>query len=355
MPQRSAPAFFAAFLLVACGDTEATTGGGGAGTGGDVGSGGEPGSGGGGQGEGGTVAAGGAPSGGGGTASTGGGGEGGGGTVIGCLTDVAAGHHEVTCDGGIAYDVEIPSACVQGGCGLIVDLHGYTMTGDSEDENTGMRALGQANGYVVVQPTAPKDNLQQPSWEQATHVPLVCAFLSDLAGSLDIDPARIHAMGFSQGGGMTLRLLCTHADFFASGAPIGALEGCEFEGANAPSEEVDILQVHGHSDAVVSFDAVAIPQRDAILGGFSFGAPSIIEQDAGHTATRWLTPSATVFEFWEHDYETSATVVFVGLDGHCVPGGDDFDGLPAGYSCEDVGTFVFGELAMQFFLAHPKG
>ena len=46
--------------------------------------------------------------------------------------------------------------------------------------------------------------------------------------------------------------------------------------------------------------------------------------------------------------------VFVALKGHCVPGGNDFDGSPAGYSCEDTGTFVFGEVAMQFFLAHPK-
>jgi poly(3-hydroxybutyrate) depolymerase len=80
---------------------------------------------------------------------------------------------------------------------------------------------------------------------------------------------------------MTLRLLCTHADFFASGAPIGALEGCEFEGANAPSEEVDILQVHGHSDAVVSFDAVAIPQRDAILGRL------LLRRAVDHRTGRW--------------------------------------------------------------------
>lgn len=343
-----------ALSLVACGDDTATSGGGGAGTGGEVGTGGEPGAGAGGQGQGGAPSTGGSPGSGGGTTSAGGGGSGGG-EVIGCLTDVSAGHKEVSCDGGIVYDVEIPAACTQGGCGLIVDLHGYTMTGDSEDENTGMRALGQQHGYVVVQPTAPVDGFQQPSWDQATHVPLVHAFLADLATSLDVDPARIHAMGFSQGGGMTLRLLCSHAGFFASGAPIGALEGCEFEGGNVPSEEVDILQVHGHSDGVVSFDAVAVPQRDAILGGFPFGAPTVIEQDAGHTATRWQTPSATVFEFWEHDYETSASVVFVDLAGHCVPGGNDFDGVPAGYSCEDEGTFVFGALAMQFFIAHPKG
>ncbi|MFO0614939.1 MAG: hypothetical protein U0414_20285 [Polyangiaceae bacterium] len=277
-----------------------------------------------------------------------------GGPPVGCLTDVSAGHKTVSCDGGITYDVEIPAACVAGPCGLIVDLHGYTMTGESEEENTGMRARGQAHGYVVVQPTAPKDGFGQPSWDQPTHAPLVHHFLADLAASLPIDPKRIHAMGFSQGGGMTFRLLCGHADFFASAAPIGAIEGCEFAGANTPSEEVDILQVHGHDDAIVNFQSVAVPQRNAALAAWPFGAPSMIEQDGKHLATRWTTPSGTAFEFWEHDYKTSAQVFFVSIKGHCVPGGTDFSGTPAGYSCEDANTFVFGELAMQFFLAHPK-
>lgn len=275
-------------------------------------------------------------------------------TGAGCLTDLTAGHHEVSCDGGIAYDVEIPPACAAGGCGLVVDLHGYTMTGDSEDENTNLRALGAQHGYVVVQPTAPKDGLGYPSWNQALHAPLVHAFLADLATDLLIDPKRIHAMGFSQGGGMTFRLVCTHADFFASAAPGAAIEGCEFFGLNMPSEEVDILMVHGHTDALVNFTTIALPQRNAALAAWDFGAPIVLEENADHTATRWETPTGNVFEFWEHDFETSATAVFVALKGHCVPGGDDFDGDPAGYSCEDPDTFVFGELAMQFFLAHPK-
>jgi poly(3-hydroxybutyrate) depolymerase len=273
---------------------------------------------------------------------------------VGCLKDVSAGHHEVGCDGGITYEVEIPAACTQGPCGLVVDMHGYTMNADSEDENTGMRALGQQHGYVVVQPTAPKDGFQLPSWDQPAHAPLVHKFLADLAASLPIDPKRIHAMGFSQGGGMTLRLMCGHADFFASVAPIGGLAGCEMSGQNTPSEEVDILQVHGHTDAIVSFPNVAVPQHQNILGAWPFGQPAVLEEDAGHKATRWTTPTGTVHEFWEHEYETSAQVLFVGLKGHCVPGGNDFDGSPAGYSCENTGTFVFGQLAMAFFLAHPK-
>jgi poly(3-hydroxybutyrate) depolymerase len=277
-----------------------------------------------------------------------------GGGPQGCLMDLTAGHKKVSCAGGIAYDVEIPAACTNGPCGLIVDMHGYTMTADSEEENTGMRAIGQANDYVVVQPTAPKDSFQLPSWDQATHAPLVHQFMVDLAASLPIDPSKVHAMGFSQGGGMTFRLLCDYADFFASGAPIGAIEGCQFSGQDTPSEEVDILQVHGRTDAIVSFQGTAVPQRDKALAAWAFGSPSVLEDDGAHKATRWTTNNGTVFEFWEHDYQSTATLGITGVDGHCVPGGTDFSGFPAYFSCAETNTFVFGQLAMQFFIAHPK-
>src|SRR5262245_55004857 len=207
----------------------------------------------------------GAAGGGGGETQSGGGGDGGrsgvggsGGqmTTTGCVDSLPAGHHELPCDGGIVYDVEVPAACTSQPCGLIVDMHGFTMNGDSEDANTGMRALGQQHGYVVVQPTAPGT---PPGWTQSTDAPLVFAFLQDVAIVLGTDPKRAHAMGFSQGGGMTFRMVCAHADFFASVSPIGAITGCEFSGANTPSEEVDILQVHGHDDVIVDFDAVAVP------------------------------------------------------------------------------------------------
>jgi polyhydroxybutyrate depolymerase len=333
----------------ASGNASSSTSAGGAGPGASSGAAGGPGTGAGGVGTGG---AGGAGQGG---AGQGGATTGAGGGPPACLTDLSAGHHKVSCDGGIDYDVEIPAACGSpGACGLIVDMHGYTMTADSEDENTQMRALGQEHGYAVIQPTAPQDQFGFPSWDQATHAPLVFAFTADVAGGLHVDPKRRHVMGFSQGGGMTFRLLCSHADFFASGAPIGALEGCEFSGANTPSEEVDILQVHGRQDGVVSFQGTAVPQRDKALAAWPFGAPTVLEDDGAHKATRWVTTSGTVFEFWEHDYTTDALVLVVALKGHCVPGGQDFSGSPAGYSCEDMNTFVFGQLAMQFFLDHPK-
>ncbi|MEP7123209.1 MAG: hypothetical protein ABJE95_19935 [Byssovorax sp.] len=264
-----------------------------------------------------------------------------------CALSLTAGHHVFACDGGISYDVEIPPACTSPGCGLIVDIHGFTMNADLENKGSQMQALGKKNGYIIVQPSAPG---LPASWDQATHAPLVYTFVAGLASVLGADPKRIHVMGFSQGGGMTWRLVCDHAAFFASGSPLGGLAGCEFSGANVPSEEVPILQVHGRKDAVVSFQNTALPQRDAALAYWMDGPGVVIEQDLTHTATRYVTAAGTRFELWEHDYVAGSFI----LGGHCFPGGTDIGPSPFQYGCTAPGTFIYGELAMQFFLDHPK-
>src|SRR5690606_10640751 len=132
----------------------------------------------------------------------------------GCVTDVASGHHELTC-GEIRYDLEVPAACLSAPCGLVLDIHGWTMSADAEDRNTDMRRRGRELGYVVVQPTAP-GLIGVPTWNLDAHAEPVFAFVSDVAAAFHTDPRRAHVMGFSQGGGMTWRLLCTHPEFFAS-------------------------------------------------------------------------------------------------------------------------------------------
>ena len=264
-----------------------------------------------------------------------------------CALNLSVGHHVFMCDGGISYDVEIPSACGAPGCGLIVDIHGFTMNADLENKGSQMQALGKKNSYIVLQPSAPG---LPASWDQATHAPLVYTFVAGLGSALGADPKRIHVMGFSQGGGMTWRLLCEHADYFASASPLGGLAGCEFSGANVPSQEIPIMQVHGRKDAVVNFQSIALPQRDAALAYWMDAPGVVLEDDGMHKATRYTTAAGTRFELWEHDYVAGSFI----LGGHCFPGGTDIGASPFQFGCTAPGTFVYGELAMQFFLDHPR-
>jgi|GEM_PF-709096 len=268
---------------------------------------------------------------------------------VGCLTTVEPGHHLLSCEGGLLYDVEIPEACTSAPCGLIVDIHGWTMSAASQNANTDMRARGRERGYVVVQPTASLF-LGTPTWGLDADAPRVHAFVLDTLEALRIDPKRVHVMGFSQGGGMTWRLLCTHPEVYASAAPIGPITGCSFEGDQAPADEVDILDVHGRHDVVVSYDGTGRPQVDAAVAYWPFGAGVVVEEDADYTVTRWTTPSGTVLEHWAHDYEAMSLV----LRGHCFPGSPQQIAFPVAFGCADSGTFEYAALALAFFEAHPK-
>jgi polyhydroxybutyrate depolymerase len=270
--------------------------------------------------------------------------------ATGCITEVAAGTKTFSCD-GLKYDLTVPSACTKGGCGLVLDVHGATMSGKMEDNNTNLRALGEKYGFVIVQPSA---NPSPPSsaWNPGTDDAKVFAFLQTALTGYAVDRSRVHMTGFSQGGMMTSRFLCKHADVFASVAP-AAGTGCTFKGADTPSREVPVLYVHGETDALVSYSQ-GTAQRDAAVAAWKLGPETTVSSDANHKWTRRTSPSGTVFEFISHKYEASSFV----LKGHCYPGSKDLKGGEPGqlfgFGCEGTNAFVWGEQVMKFFIDHPK-
>ncbi len=271
-------------------------------------------------------------------------------TPSGCITEIAAGTRTFGCD-GLKYDVTVPAACVAGGCGLVLDVHGATMSGKMEDNNTGLRALGDKYGYVVVNPNA---NPAPPSaaWKPDIDDAKVFAFLELALKTLAVDRNRVHMTGFSQGGMMTSRFLCRHADVFASVAP-AAGTGCTFKGSDTPSREVAVLYLHGETDALVAY-GLGTAQRDAAVAAWKLGPETTLASDGSHKWTRRTSPSGTVFEFIQHRYEASSFV----LKGHCYPGSKDLKGGEPGqlfgFGCEGTNAFVWGEAVMKFFRDHPR-
>jgi poly(3-hydroxybutyrate) depolymerase len=231
----------------------------------------------------------------------------------------------------------------------VVDVHGLTMSGQMEDDNTNMRALGAQYGYVVVQPNA---NPAPPasSWSPPGDDDHVYAFIVQAIAATGVDAKRVHFTGFSQGGMMTFRFLCNHADLFASVAP-AAGDGCNFQQGSMPSREIPVLYMHGTKDALVNFTSNAVPQRDALVAGWQMGAGTVIDQGTGYTRTRYTNANGTVFEFLQHDYAATSPI----LVGHCYPGSTDKGGQPGqlfSFACVQPNGFTWGLEAMKFFMAH---
>jgi polyhydroxybutyrate depolymerase len=272
-------------------------------------------------------------------------------TPQGCITKVSAGQHRFSCD-GLAYDVMVPAACAAGGCGLVLDVHGATMSAAIEDSNTNMRALGTQKGFVVVQPNAlPAPPLQMTNWNPATDDDKVLALVKLARTVFQIDAKRVHMTGFSSGGAMAFRILCKHADAFASIAA-AAGPGCTFAAGDMPSREVPLLYMQGTRDKLENYQSSAIPQRDKIIAGWKMGPGAAVAGDAKYKRTRYTSPSGTAFEFIQHDYVASAFL----LGGHCYPGSSDpgnAQGQMMPFGCTGTTAFAWGEEAMAFFLAHP--
>jgi poly(3-hydroxybutyrate) depolymerase len=273
----------------------------------------------------------------------------------GCITEVSAGDHTFTCS-GLQVDARIPAACTSPGCGLILELHGDTGSGLLMDGHTKLRELGAEHGYVVIAPSGPPFGFGDPgsTWHASNDAMLV-DMVQQFASVFRIDPKKIHVTGFSRGGFVTWRLLCDHADLFASAAPGGAGDGTAFGEATcftpgrAPARKLPILFLMGRTDASVGYASMT-KIRDAALASYGTPGPQS-PQIIAHN--RWTMGDA-VIETFDHAYETVPDGPFGSARGHCIPGSTTDPSAPQyAIPCKLPNAFVWGEQVMAFFLAHP--
>jgi len=203
-------------------------------------------------------------------------------TPSGCITDVTPGDHTFTCE-GLQVDVSIPALCTKPGCGLITEIHGDTGTGALMDANTNLKALGKQRGFVVVAPSGPPWPGGPGSTWRPSDDETVVKIIQKVAQVFRTDPKKNHVTGFSRGGFVTWRLLCKHADMFASVAPgtagssVGTSNGfscsgvnevsCPFDAAQPdgmPSVEVPILFLIGRTDTPVPLGCTSRIRAQAI-------------------------------------------------------------------------------------------
>lgn len=274
----------------------------------------------------------------------------------GCVTDVSPGDHTYSC-GGLQVDARIPAACEAPGCGLILELHGDTGTGLLMDAHTKLRELGEQHGYIVVAPTGPPwPGGPGSTWHQANDATLI-DIVTQFAGVFRVDPRKIHVTGFSRGGFVTWRLLCDHADLFASAAPGGAGDGTSFgettcfSAGRKPSRQIPIAFLLGRNDVQVGYAAMT-QIRDAALASYGLaGAPQIVAQDPNYTHNVW---GGGTFETFDHAYVTVSPGPWSFAKGHCIVGSTTDPQAPQyAIPCALPDAFVWGQEIMTFFLAHP--
>jgi len=235
-----------------------------------------------------------------------------------------------------------------------------TRNARTEDANTNMRALGEENGYIVVQPTAPGGNWLDVGGDHKRGI-MKMVHQALAVDGWHIDTNKVHFMGFSQGAMVTADFICEQTDLFASFVVMEAANGVPtLTCLKATSFQPPVLLQNGIHDLSSKYSLweKSFPHVKA-----SWGLDDGVKI-AGDGTTwdriRHVGHSGEVFEFLNYTY-----VADYFLQGHCFPGGTNLVTIPgqAGpYSCPgkkeqakgEVAGYKIGEEAMKFFIDHPR-
>ncbi|HSO36184.1 MAG TPA: PHB depolymerase family esterase [Labilithrix sp.] len=146
---------------------------------------------------------------------------------------------------------------------LLLVLHGYGAGGAINDVYMHMTSIADAKGFLYVSPDGTVDKAGKRFWNAndgccdfdgtgVDDVGYLTSLVKEITGVYAVDPKRIFVMGHSNGGYMTNRLACDHAETFA--AAVSWAGGNWSDAAKcAPSAPIGFLQMHGTADATVPY------------------------------------------------------------------------------------------------------
>jgi polyhydroxybutyrate depolymerase len=144
---------------------------------------------------------------------------------------------------------------------LVVDIHGLGSNAAQQQILSGMAALSEQEGFIVVYPNGVEQRWNAGICCGGTldDVGFIRAVVAAIEAEATIDRRRIYVTGLSNGGAMSHRLACDAADLFAAAAPMAfpvpfrPLSHCQ------PVRSIPVLTVMGLTDALVSYEGGLFP------------------------------------------------------------------------------------------------
>tara|TARA_Y100000589_G_C27164747_1_gene634278 strand:+ start:364 stop:1440 length:1077 start_codon:yes stop_codon:yes gene_type:complete len=169
-----------------------------------------------------------------------------------------------------------------------------------------------------------------------------------------VDASSIHFTGISNGGFMSYRMACDHADLIASIVPIAGTSYLDVEDCT-PSEPVHVLHIHGTQDSTIRYDGGCIVfscypgAEESVSNWTGYNGCDFIPQDGGPAFNLdWsVGGNETTSTIYEQNCEEGVTVELWEMAGsEHVPNFRRNSDAPS--------ENLFANLAIDWMLAHPK-
>ena len=304
------------------------------------------------------------------------------------VASLPAGDYSRTLDldgGSRTYAIHVPSGLLPSiPAPLVFAFHGGGQTAMGFEGFAHLQAKSDSSGFILVEPEGtPALPGSSPGtldvWnagnccelasqvnDNVDDVGFVATMLDSIESEVCVDPKRVFATGFSNGGMLSHRLACQLSDRIAAIAavsggmgnrnldvtPVQTLFPC------SPGRPVPVLHIHGTQDACYPFDGGYVPLS------------AITAEPVSVTVADWVTrngcssgPPATVLSAGLATcvtYPCSATgeVELCTIDGggHYWPGGDDWTGSQVVCGTSQgvrSGDLIANDALWTWFVRHP--
>ncbi|HSY47909.1 MAG TPA: PHB depolymerase family esterase [Thermoanaerobaculia bacterium] len=137
---------------------------------------------------------------------------------------------------------------------LVISMHGAGGWPVQQMELSEWNRLAESQGFIVVYPSG-IDSAGPRVWHvgRESDVRFISELIDKLEAAYNIDPARIYANGFSNGGGMSFVLSCTLSDRIAAVGMVGAAQTLPWTWCTDP-RPVPMIAFHGTADRMAPYN-----------------------------------------------------------------------------------------------------
>lgn len=235
---------------------------------------------------------------------------------------------------------------------LVLSLHGAGGWPAMQRDLSRWNELADREGFIVVYPSG-RDSAGPRIWETTGERDLryIADLIDKLRGDYNIDPRRIYATGFSNGGGMCFALACKMPDRFAAVGLVGAalLQPSTWCKSTAP---VPMIGIHGLRDPAAPYRGGASWIASGFAPFLPFGADWARRNRCAPAPHDVEVRDGVTRREYEQCANDASVVLYTLRDGgHTWPGGGE---LPEWFVGKTVKDFDATAVMWRFFQRHPR-